>query len=273
MRGISGVRWVVQSNLLSENDIDSIRSACEKCGADFQPVQVIPFSDALPEFTVDDKVNIYYGSTTFISRVDDALKFPDGVFFCHTAFQMDNYNAKWGQHMLNIDAKLTTLNECLEGGVPTGDNFARPVADDKSFAGEVMKREELLEWAERVKSNAAVEKEHGNVPTLDGDTPIMVGPALRVEKEWRNFIVDEKVIASTLYRKEHKLFKLREAPQDMIDFVHDRCGEYVPHRIFVMDIALCGNSYYIVECGCFNSAGFYAADVDEIVKVVSLAMT
>ena len=171
--------------------------------------------------------------------------------------------------MLNAEAKVTTLKDCELLGLSEGEHFVRPVADDKSFAGEVMLREELLEWAERVRLNAESEIKHGNVPSLNVDTPILVGPAYRVEKEWRNFIVDGKVISSTLYRKDHKLHKVREAPQEMLDFVHARCEEYVPHKIFVMDIALCGNSYYIIECGCLNSAGFYAADVDEIVKVVS----
>lgn len=267
------VRWVVQSNLLAESDIDNLRDACEKCGAEFESVEVVPFSDDIPSFTVDHKENVYYGSTTFIERVDNALKFPKGVFFCSKTFQMENYISKWGVHMLNAEAKVTTLEECLSfEGAFESRVFVRPNADDKSFAGEVMTAHELIDWAKRVKENEETEQLHGKTPSLSVATQILVGPAYHVEKEWRNFIVDGKVVASTLYRKDHTLFKRREAPQEMLDFVHARCEEYVPHRIFVMDIALCGNSYYIIECGCLNSAGFYVSDVDEIVKVVSQAM-
>jgi hypothetical protein len=272
MGGALSIRWVVQSNLLAENDIERLHDACERCGAEFESVQVIPFSEELPKFTLDEKVNIYYGSTTFIERVDKMLNFPKGVFFCSKAFQMDNYIQRWGVHMLNAQAKVTTLGECHGDDLKSAEYFVRPVADDKSFAGEVMLKDDLLKWVERVRENEISERAMGNPVSLDLQTPILVAPAYRVEKEWRNFIVDGKVIASTLYRKDHKLNKLREAPQEMLDFVHARCEEYVPHRIFVMDIALCGNSYYIIECGCLNSAGFYVADIDEIVKIVSQAM-
>lgn len=270
MEGPLNIRWVVQSNLLSEDDVNSLKRACDLCGAEFFPVEVVPFSSELPDIKSDEKDNIYYGSTTFIERVDRELEFPKGIFFCSTSFQMSNYISKWGVHVLNSSAKLTNLSECLISSHSSDvDLFVRPNADDKSFAGEVMSKEGLTAWANRVKRNEENERNHGNVPALTMETPILVGPAYRIEKEWRNFIVDGRVISSTLYRQDHKLKKRRESPQGLMDFVHERCKEYVPHRIFVMDIALCGNSYYIIECGCLNSAGFYDADIDEIVKVVS----
>jgi hypothetical protein len=36
-----------------------------------------------------------------------------------------------------------------------------------------------------------------------------------------------------------------------------------------MDICETGDSYFIVECGCLNSAGFYAADIPTIVGSVT----
>jgi hypothetical protein len=36
-----------------------------------------------------------------------------------------------------------------------------------------------------------------------------------------------------------------------------------------MDIGLCGEDLYIIECGCMNSAGFYDADIDKIVQSVT----
>jgi hypothetical protein len=56
--------------------------------------------------------------------------------------------------------------------------------------------------------------------------------------------------------------------QDMIKFVEDRCKEYMPHKIFVMDIALCGEDYYIIECGCMNSAGFYHANMYKLITAI-----
>lgn len=44
---------------------------------------------------------------------------------------------------------------------------------------------------------------------------------------------------------------------------------FVIHDVFVMDICLCGDAYYIVECGAMNGAGFYKANIESIVQHVS----
>jgi len=227
----------------------------------------------VPFFTVDEKVNIYYGGTKFIEGIDKRLHFPPGIFYCSKAFCMSNYIEKWGKHVLSSQAKVTTLYEFSEEQHPLDSLwFVRPNADDKSFAGGVMDFGQLQEWTGGVDRVCRAEAEHGNVPDLTGHTPILVGPAYHIKKEWRNFVVNGRVVASTLYRKDHTLNKVREAPSDMLDFVHARCAEYVPSKAFVMDIALCGDEFYIIECGCINSAGFYAADVDVIVEELSKAM-
>ena len=56
-----------------------------------------------------------------------------------------------------------------------------------------------------------------------------------------------------------------DAPEEMIAFCEKACHIYTPHDVFVMDIAETGGDYYILECGCMNSVGFYEADMEKIV--------
>ena len=52
-------------------------------------------------------------------------------------------------------------------------------------------------------------------------------------------MIDGKVVTSSMYRKNFKLNKDgNDIPPDMIKFVEDRCKEYMPHKVFAMDIAL-----------------------------------
>ena len=72
-----------------------------------------------------------------------------------------------------------------------------------------------------------------------------------------------------MYRKNFKLHKDgNDIPPEMIKFVEDRCKEYMPHGIFAMDIAKCEgeHEYYIIECGCMNSVGFYHCNIDTYVE-------
>ena len=61
-----------------------------------------------------------------------------------------------------------------------------------------------------------------------------------------------------------------DIPKEMLTFVEDRIADYKPHDSFAMDIASTQDgTYYIIECGCLNSVGFYHADIKEIVKSIS----
>lgn len=260
---MKNIRWVIQNNLISERDLNEIRYSCKAMGVDFEEIQVIPFSSELPVFPNDEKINIYYGSTTLMYNIYRQLNNPTGLFFDEKTFSMENYLSVWKEHMLNFEAKVTTFKEFSKEGHPDDSLwFSRPDADDKSFSGDVRTYKEIVDWS---KTFAVYE----NV-NLSEDTKIVVGPPFNIHKEWRNYIVNGQVVASSLYRKDFRLNKSgKDVPQDMINFVEERCKEYMPHKIFAMDIALSGGDYYIIECGCLNSVGFYDADISEIIKEVS----
>jgi hypothetical protein len=260
---MKNIRWIVQNNLGSEHDTEAIKTSCRSLGIDVEEIAVIPFTSDIPAFTIDDKINIYYGSTTLMFNIYRQLNRPPGLFFDEPAFSMENYLRTWKTHMLNSEAKTTTFREFSAEDHPDDSLwFIRPDADDKSFNGDVRSFREIRQFID----NAV---RFDNV-ILTGDTKILAGPPFRIEKEWRNYIVDGKVVSSSLYRKDFRTEKSREdVPAAMIRFVEERCAEYMPHKIFAMDIALCGGDYYIIECGCLNSVGFYAADIFKIVKTVS----
>lgn len=257
------VRWIIQENLTHENDLREIQAACDKLGVPYEDVQVIPFSPNLPKFTIDDKTNIYYGSTTLMMNTYQLLGKPKGTFYDENNFSMQNYLRVWNSHMLNSDAKVTTFGELSKEDHPDDSLwFVRPDADSKSFPGEVMEFSTIKNWNEKF-------TKFDNV-VLDANTKIIAGPPYNIRKEWRNYIVNGKVVTSSLYRKDFKLHKDgKDAPADMIKFVETRCAEYMPHKIFVMDIALTGGEYYIIECGCMNAVGLYDCDIYELVSAIS----
>lgn len=260
---MKNIRWVIQQNLISEKDLAEVRAACTGYGIAFEEIIVIPFSPDVPAFTRDERTNIYYGSTTLMYNIYRQLNKPRGLFFDEEAFTSGNYIAQWKTHMLNYGAKITTFREFGAETHPADSLwFMRPDADDKSFDGDVRTFAEIQQFI----ANAT---KYDNV-ILTEETRILVGPPYTIEKEWRNYIVNGKVIASSLYRSNGRLNKSRhDRPEAMIRFAEERCREYVPHAVFAMDIALCGGQYFIIECGCLNSVGFYDADIPAIVKAVS----
>lgn len=262
MSRYTGIQWVVQQNLTGKDEFDALEQACETQAIPFVALNIIPFTHALPVFNRSRK-SIIYGSTTFnlLATQDEELR--AGVFFNEQDFSIENYLGKWGRHMLNYEAVVTTFRDLMQGNRYAPDKllFIRPDDDSKAFAGQVKSFREVADWYTQL---SVVE----NI-SLTPDTAIVVGEPYNIACEWRLWIVNKKVIAASQYRTYFNLDKQPGAPAHVIAFAEERCLEYTPHDVFVMDICLCGDALYIVECGCLNGAGFYKADIAAIVKHVS----
>jgi len=261
-------RWIIQNNLIAENDRNQFQLACDNLGVSHFEVIVVPFSNELPEFPIDDEFeNIYYGSTTFMNNIYILLNKPKGLFYNHETFSMENYINKWGEHMLNCDAKIMKVSEFLEmNDFGNETMFLRPDGDGKEFDGQVGQVDELKDMVKRMLDYES---------QMNLETKILLGPAYNLKREWRNYIVDGKVITSSRYRDNFRLSKSGDdIPTEMIKFVEDRCKEYQPHDVFAMDIAETRHDdgtfrYYIIECGCMNSVGFYHADINKYVEKIT----
>ena len=257
------ITWVVQNNLIYEKDLANLENAISRVGAKLDSVRIVPFSDELPEFLRNDS-NIFYGSTTFMNNVYAKYgKNARGLFYDDKEFSMENYMEKWGREMLSYGAKFMTFDEFVNSPDmdPEQDWFVRPDADSKSFAGDVIKFKDIAEWHSKLLFD--------DIYGLSGDTKIMVSTPYNIAKEWRCLVVNGKYITGSQYRGYLNLVKDPFVPEEVIQYVEDRAKEYSPHDVFVMDIGLSGENYYIIECGCANSIGFYEMDVYEYVKAIT----
>ena len=261
MSKYENIQWVVQNNLTKQELMDDLKGGCKSIDVDYIEVKVVPFSDELPYFPKDKK-SIFYGSTTMMYNVYKDPSINQGLFFNEDTFTMENYFSKWAIYMLNYDAGITSFRELMTKNYsPEQLIFVRPNDDSKSFAGEIVEFKRIESWY-----NNLIGYENVN---LNLDTKIVAGEPYNIKKEWRLWIVNKKVVASSQYKNGQSINKVKDAPTNVVEFAEARCQEYTPHDVFVMDICLCGDELFILECGCMNSAGFYAADVHKIVKSVT----
>jgi hypothetical protein len=257
----SHIQWVIQRNLTNTDDLHSLKRGCDKIGVPCVEIDIIPFTQQLPDFN-KDKHSIFYGSTTMGMLLSTDSSINKGYFFDAASFSIANYFEKWGRHMLNYGAMVTSFSELM---ATEYDNdqllFIRPDDDSKSFSGEVKKYSEIKSWYDRLKMF--------DNTSLSLDSKIIVSEPYQLRYEWRLWIVNKKVVAASKYREDFRLKKEKGCPASVVQFAEQRCNEYTPHDLFVMDICETGDSYYIVECGCLNSAGFYHADITAIVSSVT----
>jgi len=257
----ANIQWVVQANLTSLDDLSGLRNECKNSNIPFIEVKVIPFTTELPHFEILP-CNIYYGSTTFNNLIYENQNTRRGLFFDPETFSIENYIDKWSKHMLNYGASVTTFRELMSFRYEDQKLlFIRPNDDSKSFAGEVKSFVEISDWYEKLRNISNI--------NLTLESKIIVSEPYNLKSEWRLWIVNKKVVTASKYREYFKLAKELGCPPEVVSFAEQRCQEYTPHDVFVMDICLSSDDYYIIECGCMNGAGFYKADIGKIVKSVS----
>lgn len=263
------ITWVCQSNLGGDDispmgkDVEKIKEVCLENGYIFIPVTVIPFSDALNVYLENDDTTIFYGSTKWIERVYTFGKWKPGVFF-NKASVCSIWTRKYGDHSLNCHNIRTTfgdflLREQCELFMQDGMVFVRPDRDNKIFNGQLMKVDDLNNWVDNMMGD--------NNYLLN--EPIIVSSPVNIEYEYRLFIVNRKVLSGSLYRMNGRLTVNDFVPKDIVDFSEDMAIVYSPSDVFVMDVAYVFGRLYVIEVGCFNSAGFYSSDIKKIIIGVS----
>jgi len=167
---------------------------------------------------------------------------------------------------LNYDALHMTIEDFFIDERYNDDEliFIRPDCDGKEFDGQVIKSKTAKNMLKRYLEYDS---------RLNLASEVVLSQPYNVEKEWRCIIVNGKVVTSSMYRLNFKLNKNSEVPKSVIYFAEQRAKEYQPHDVFAMDIGLVSNdgipTYYIIECGCANSVGFYLCDIDKYVKSLS----
>jgi hypothetical protein len=248
------VFWAIQTNIIYEPDKIKILAALENLGFDYRTFSAIPFSDELPP--IEEKNVLFYGSTNVINSIYKSQKWNPGTFFTES-FDFRVWCDKY--KILSSNFKLLKLRD-IEACHFYGEEkhaFIRPVLDLKEFAGDVVEWDKFEAW----KNNLL------NLELLL-DCVCVVAEPFAISKEWRTFIVDGKVVSASQYREYLRLSPVQGAPREVVAFAEAQASVYSPHSVFVMDIGKSGDEFYVIEVGCFNSAGFYESNIETIFQAV-----
>jgi hypothetical protein len=252
-------QWLLQSNHPNLPSIREIETILRDQGHDVLMTALQGHSIEIAETTQLDASRpiVCYGPS-FVPR---ALNYPNlspGIFFDPATFRWSAFREGWGHLMISEDALLTSLSEAMSR-IALQTMFVRPDEDNKVFDGGVFDKNSLEAAVE-----PAIEKGR-----IDDDTLVVIAEPLRIDAEWRTFIVNGEVVAASSYRKDGVGNVDLHVPYRAIDMAFEAAELWRPAAVFCLDIALSGDRYGIVEANCFNASRFYGADAGAILGSVS----
>jgi len=251
----SSVSWAIQSDVKSKNPT-LLASACASMGIRTYVFEI--GNEDLPDVPTDKPV-LFYGSCHFVQNALRSGMWCPCAYFDEHLLRQSQYLEHYGLRMLNSDAQVMPLRDTTR--LPTsGKFFVRSDKDLKELSGAVWKGEELHRFLDRVMAS-------GDAVALD--MPVVVASHKRIDLEWRVFIVDGQVSGGSQYRYMGDTVHSRALPDDVVSFALSTAAIWSPLPAFVMDIASINSRLFVLELNGFNSAGFYAANVADVVADVS----
>jgi len=257
------INWVLQSNLTKSNVIAAIKSALVGSDESYEEITVIPFSEDIPKVRSKDSLNIVYGSSTLMLNAYKSPELRRGLFYDPEKYTMQNYVQQWKSNLLNSDGQLIELGHVKNLiSEPKQKWFIRPNDDEKGFSGKLIEFTQLIDWIEKM--------DQLDSPEINNQRKAWISRPQAIEKEWRLFIVNDRIVSSSRYMNKGELnIDPSDNPSEMISFANKRIAEYRLDDVYVMDIAKVMDEYKIIECNCFNGTGFYEHDIPKIVSAIN----
>jgi hypothetical protein len=251
------IQWLLQSNHPNLSTIREIAAILRDQGNAVHMVALKGLSTELPDLSLLDPSEpvVCYGPS-FVPR---AFAHPDlnpGIFFDPESFRWSAFDAGWDGMMLSAGRVVPAV--AAPDRVGNG-AFVRPDEDSKAFDGGLFDEKSMAETIDLALMRGLLQPE----------TPVVVAEPVRVDAEWRTFIVGGEVVAASSYRRDGVGDINLHVPHTVIDMAFEAAARWMPADVFCLDIALSGERYGIVEANCFNASRFYGADAAAVLSAVS----
>lgn len=255
------MQWVLQEF----EDTAKLAEALDRLGLPYTWHKVVPFEGRLiPDPEVADPKNVVLFGSYVLWRVAEARGWRPGVFrirpFVH--------EAAWQPFLLNgPGARFMTLRD-VPDELDADDRpwFLRPVDDSKAQPGAVCTSAEIVATARKVLVLSEDEIPSGS---LRHDTELMLCPPVRIQREWRVWIVRDRVVTASLYKEGTRVVYRPEIDEDALAFVRAIVAANPGYATaYVLDVCRTADGLRLLETNCINAAGFYAADLARLAAAI-----
>lgn len=256
------MHWLLQNNYVDAMT-GRLAFGLRRSGRVLHDFSLVP-GEPLPEFPCEPQdPHFFYGSTGMLKRLR-STPWSSGLFGDEDSLDQRTWLAQRGEQMLNAQFELTTYAQ-LMAQPPAHDFFVRPVVDQKSFTGQVVRGGD---FAGLHRARKGLVREHPPEMLL-AVSP--VAPALVAE--YRFIVLNHRLRAGSSYRVGGAQHLSRSIPTDVWAQAQELAQGWQPAVLSVMDVAvLADGSVRIVEFNAVHSSGLYDIAPESFADVVEEAV-
>lgn len=260
----------IQLTHMREQELLENKLALEAVGVDPFWFGTIPFTDELTGLENLDAYDVVvpFGATKVVKLYTSGKLNPTlRVFYDTLLFDQRHYGPLLGGRSLNAECTFTLFGRIKDVPLERA-SFIKPARDLKAFAGMIVEAGDTPGSA--IFGHMIQDSAFGENPDSE---PVLIA-ALRddIVREYRNFIVGGKRIASSTYKIGTKItyepVSIRE--EEILDrFFEEVASVYSPGDTYVVDFALLASGELkVIEFNCINCCGMYSIDRRKLFEAI-----
>lgn len=246
--------WIIQENQNDPIEVSRLSEAIKSEGDIAHLVHLTKSLDIPPIDDLPDDAGIVCHGPGLLTRALLSPRLRKGLFFDPETFCWQAFSRGWGAAILSSDGRVTPFSEAQEHLRNTGTAFVRPNDDSKLFEGGVYDATGLV---------AAAQKS-----AISPETLVVVASPLKIEAEWRFFIVNREIVGCSEYRRWGKPSNTGSVPHAAIDLASGLAEQWSPAHVYCLDLASTNDRIGVVEANCFNASRFYGTAINRVVRAV-----
>lgn len=248
------MHWVIQRSIFKPENYELLTHTLDRLNIEYTSVSIPQGTyDLEPNVVVDGKV--YVCVAIKLARVaSEQAWFPGSSL--NEGFNFHQWKQELGTELLNYESKSGKFRD-IEPGMDKF--FIRPLEDNKAFDGMVVDNEML--------SSMRQEQRKQYLHDID----IIVSSVKEIYREYRLFVVKNKVVTGSAYKMGGKPQVSSLVEEDVIGYIANIIKAWVPSESVVIDVALTNDGYKVIEFNNINSSGFYASNVQKYVEAIQIA--
>lgn len=158
----------------------------------------------------------------------------------------------WGMFVQNYEWYYELYN--------SSDIFIRPDSGKKTFTGQVINKNDIKTEIEFLSRYSSVMNEHH----------IWISPKADIGREYRFWISNQKVVASSEYSWNKDCIISKEIPADLFKFAEKIADlDFQVDYVYTVDLTHIAGIPKIIELNSFSCAGVYDCDVRILLETIS----
>jgi hypothetical protein len=262
--------WLFETDLFDTN-VRHIVHEVEKQGMTAKTIQYVPLQSGqtYKDIFGPGACVVFYGSLGFADQIRRETAWIPGTYGNQDSFRCTHYYPALGHFLLAEEYAMVPYGDLVRQGSSLyekfGSNdaiFMRPDSGGKSFTGQVIYKETFEK-----------DVQHLGFYDLKPEELVVVSPPRNIKAEWRFAVVDGKVITGSQYQRDGKkdVTRLCAVGETVAWAVAQQVAiRYQPARVWTVDICQTVSGHFrLLEIGCLGCAGWYACNIEDIVREVS----